>query len=219
MMAAYASLEKRQDEEISINEPAKWLQNKMFLVIAGSTCVGLLVLVGPCIAMYVYRKRTRRSAEDDDDERDDINTVFKSENSSSARKPRGGSMLIENRASHGTESAYSQAYSSNQGQSQGGANQTYSTVFRDSFMTGSVNESFNENNQSNASVIPPPYDRIVLNRTYMISSAYAATEFDEMSVKPGDVIVVHKVYEDGWVLCMNYENKNQGVIPSDCFNF
>jgi hypothetical protein len=40
-----------------------------------------------------------------------------------------------------------------------------------------------------------------------------------MTVHEGDVIVVHKVYEDGWVLGMNYDNKNQGVIPSDCFDF
>jgi hypothetical protein len=222
MMTAYASIEKRQqDEDIKIDDPAKWIQNKMFLVIAGSTCVGLLVIVGPCIAIYVYRKRRRNSVEDEDEEKDDINTVFKSvpENSMAARKPRGGSMLIETRASHVSEESSGNGFPSFQNQKKGGANPTYSTVFRDSFISGSVNESLNDSIQNNGSVIPPPYNRIILNRTYMITSTYAATEFDEMSVKPGDVIIIHKVYEDGWVLCMNHENKNQGVIPSDCFNF
>jgi hypothetical protein len=212
-------LEKRQD---NINEPLKFFQNKTFLIVAGSTCVGLFLIFGPLIGIYCY---TKRKAQLEDDQ-DDINTVFKSvdeENPASQRKPRVTSMISNdpNRMSmiSGAGSGFNYVFPSSQ---QDNANNqvpkvaqtgTYSTVFRDSFMTDlGVDSSID-------TVIPPPFNKIKLDQTYLIVRAYKATEFDEMSVREGDVIVVHKVYEDGWVLGMNYDNKNQGVIPSDCFDF
>jgi hypothetical protein len=208
-------LQKRQD---NINEPQKFFENKTFLIIAGSTCVGLFLIFGPFIGLYCYRKRKAQQ----EDDQDDINTVFKSVdgiNSTFERKPRVTSLLMSNDPNRmsmisGTGSGFNYVFPSSQyGSQPDKGNNQVPKMFRDSFISDVGND------PSIDSVIPPPFNRIKLDQTYLIVRDYRATEFDEMTVHEGDVIVVHKVYEDGWVLGMNYDNKNQGVIPSDCFDF
>lgn len=228
----HASSIQKREEDLNINEPEKWINNRKFLIAAGTTCIALLVIFGPLIAWYIYRKRKASGSMDNDE---DLNTVFKSSHQSKAgRNPRVSSMIMDEKRISG-QSGFSYSFPSNQyaqsnqfapsiqyahsnySQSEVHGDQTYSDAFRDSVIYGSLNEASVASLDSSS--IPSPYDKIKLNHTYIVGRGYTASEFDEMNVKEGDIVIVHKVYEDGWVLCMNHENKNQGVIPSDCFDF
>ena len=220
LLSVCLALEKRQDG-FDINQPDKWINNKDFLKASAATCIGLITILGPLIAFYIYKKRKSAIVETDE-----INTVFKSSNpvNASSRKPRISSMLLDDKRMSAV-SSFTFAFPSNQTQNQDldYSNQiqnpvTYSTIFRDSLINDSMSNSEVMVHMDSIE-IPPPFDKIQLDKSYVIQRYYNASEYDEMNVLEGDIVVVHKVYEDGWVLCMNQNNKNQGVIPSDCFDF
>ena len=209
----------KRDTEFDIRNPKEWYNNKIFLISAGATCVGLFVIFAPLVACIIYSRRRSKSSENDEK----INTIFKGNGTGStvslARNPRVSSMLISDKRISGASSLPYSAYGPPSqflsASTVPGDHPTYSNIIRDSF----INDSLNDSEKLSQGFIPAPFNRIALNHLYLIVRGYIATEFDEMTVNEGNRIAVFKVYEDGWVLCMNQENKNQGVIPSDCFNF
>ncbi|KAJ3218451.1 hypothetical protein HDU67_005547 [Dinochytrium kinnereticum] len=47
----------------------------------------------------------------------------------------------------------------------------------------------------------------------IVMEGFEGVEADEMSLRAGDVVQVHKLFEDGWAFGVNRSTRAQGMFP------
>ena len=176
------------------------ISDKSFVIAMCVTAIVLFAIAGPLLALAIYYLR-HRSSDEEDDRR--ISVVPSMKESIKPKSSRRDSYAARSIVRNSMASEYSVKFPS--------------TAFPYSGEVAVDDRGFAV--VESAKPPPAPFDRIKIGDNYVIEQAYVAKEFDEMTVNEGNTIHVVKVYDDGWVLCVNQETNNKGVVPSDCFSF